>query len=316
MKRKILYAVLAFVTIVAVAVVGGSFYMLDYALDNSNRQKVANYDGVMNSYPETRPWLDSLRRDGMLRDTFVVMPSGERHHAIFVRSANAHGRTAVIVHGYKDSAVGMLHIAYIYNKVMGYNILLPDLHGHGESGGDDVRMGWKDRIDVLHWMGVAERVFRTPADTSRMIVHGISMGAATVMNVSGEKTPEYVRCFVEDCGYTNVWDEFAHEMKKRFGLPPFPLLYTSSAFCEMRHGWNFVEASPLSSVAKCEKPMLFIHGDKDDFVPAWMVRPCYDAKPQPKELWVARGSGHAVAYRDHKEAYVEKVRGFARRWMY
>jgi len=315
MKRKLLLTLLGIMTVVIVTVVAGSFYMIDYALDNSGRRHVTGYDGIMNSYPETRPWIDSLRRGGILRDTFVVMPTGERHHAILARSTRAGGRTAVIVHGYQDRAAGMMHIAYIYNKVLGYNILLPDLHAHGQSDGDDVQMGWKDRLDVLHWIDVAERTFRSPTDTSRMIVHGISMGAATVMNVSGENTPAYVKCFVEDCGYSGVWDEFAHEMDKRFGLPQFPLLYTSSALCRLKYGWSFAQASPVRQVAKCTKPMLFIHGSNDDFVPTRMVYPCYEAKPQPKQLWIAGGSGHALAYRDHKKEYIDKVRTFAGQWM-
>ena len=65
-----------------------------------------------------------------------------------------------------------------------------------------------------------------------MVVHGISMGGATTMMVSGEEQQPFVKCFVEDCGYTSVWDEFSHELKSSFGLPPFPLMYTTSWLCE------------------------------------------------------------------------------------
>lgn len=54
-----------------------------------------------------------------------------------------------------------------------------------------------------------------------MAVHGISMGGATTMMVSGEEQQPFVKCFVEDCGYTSVWDEFSHELKSSFFLPPF-----------------------------------------------------------------------------------------------
>ena len=98
------------------------------------------------------------------------------------------------------------------------------------------------------------------------------MGAATTMCVSGDPTPSYVRCFIEDCGYTSVWDEYSQEMKKRFGLPEFPMLHITSALVKARYGWSFKEASPLNQVAKCRKPMLFIHGSNDKFVPTAPLR--------------------------------------------
>ncbi len=67
-------------------------------------------------------------------------------------------------------------------------------------------MGWKDRFDVLRWMDIANDIF---GGDTRMVVHGISMGAATTMMVSGEEQQPYVKCFVEDCGYTSVRDQFA-----------------------------------------------------------------------------------------------------------
>ena len=144
MKKKLLWSAVIVASTLFAVMIGSGFYMLDYALSNADRAKKTSYAYVMKNYPD-----------------------GERAHAIFARSDSARGRTAVVVHGYKDRSTGMLHIAYIYNKVMGYNILLPDLHGHGLSDGDDIQMGWKDRLDVMHWMGVAERMFRQDGCESR-----------------------------------------------------------------------------------------------------------------------------------------------------
>lgn len=45
-----------------------------------------------------------------------------------------------------------------------------------------------------------------------------------------------------------------------------------------------------------------------------MVYPCHEAKPQPKALWIAPGSAHAVSYRDHKKEYTERVKAFVEKW--
>ena len=116
-------------------------------------------------------------------------------------------------------------------------------------------------------------------------------------------------------GYTSVWDEFSNEISARFSLPDFPLMYTASWVVKAKYGWGFNEASPLKQVAKCQKPMLFIHGDNDTFVPTWMVYPLYEAKPQPKALWIAHGSKHADAYADYKEEYTRRVVGFVEKYL-
>lgn len=60
--------------------------------------------------------------------------------------------------------------------------------------------------------------------------------------------------------------------------PPFPLLHTTSLFCQVKNKWDFKEASALEQVKKCKLPMFFIHGDKDTYVPTWMVYELYEAK--------------------------------------
>lgn len=107
-----------------------------------------------------------------------------------------------------------------------------------------------------------------------------------------------------------MWDEFEHELASQFHLPAFPLLYTTSLQCKLRYGWSFGEASPLRQVARCHKPMLFIHGDRDTYVPFAMMQRLYDAKPEPKQMWIARGSIHAMSFRDHPQEYARRVRLF------
>ena len=290
--------------VIAVATIGGSFYMLDFSLapDPNRRDTAFCYSELYEKYPETRQWIDSLNRIEALRDTLLTMPSGERHHALYIR--NGGNKTALILHGWRDCSIDFLFLARIYEKELGYDVVLPDLHAHGYSDGDRIQMGWLDRIDALHWL----TVFKT--DT--MAVHGVSMGAATAMMLSAEAMPEGIKDirFIEDCGYTSVWDEFAGELKNQFGLPEFPLMYMTSLLCKISSGWSFGEASAINQVRKCSYPMLFIHGDSDSFVPTEMVYRLYDAKPSKKKLWVTRGTKHAESYKDYRAEYVKQVKDF------
>ena len=107
-----------------------------------------------------------------------------------------------------------------------YQVLTPDLRACGDTDGNYLGMGWLDRKDILSWI---DWIVAQDSD-ARIVIHGISMGAATTMMTAGEDTPDQVVAFVEDCGYTSVWDIFSSELKLRFGMPEFPLMYTANLF--------------------------------------------------------------------------------------
>lgn len=313
-RSRIIGGVIA-LAILAGGIIGGSCYMLRFSLlpDATIRAKNADsYRYMYATYPFLQTWVDSLSRAEALKDTFIVNPEGIRLHAYYVAAPQPTKKTAVIVHGYTDNAIRMFMIGYLYNHDLRFNILLPDLQHHGESEGSAIQMGWKDRLDVMQWMHVANQIY---GDSTRMVVHGISMGGATTMMVSGEEQPPFVGCFVEDCGYTSVWDEFSQELKVSFHLPEFPLMYTTSLLCKLKYGWSFKEASPLKQVEKARLPMFFIHGDQDTYVPTRMVYPLYEAKPGEKELWVVPGAEHAVSYLENRTEYTDRVRNFVDKYL-
>ena len=322
MKKALKYSLISVLALAAVLLCAG-YFMLGFALKpealaSRSRNIAASLEYMHQTYPEVGKWIDSLQTAGALYDRYIENEEGTPLHALYVPAADSTNRTAVIVHGYTDNSIRMLMIGYLYSRQLGYNILLPDLYGHGLSGGTEVQMGWKDRLDVQLRTDEAHHLF---GGNTQMVVHGISMGAATTMCVAGEvqhgvNQQPFIKCFVEDCGYTSAWDEFKGELKNQFHLPSFPLLNVASALCNMEYGWSFQEASPLKQVKKSTLPMFFIHGDADTFVPTWMVHPLYEAKPQPKELWIVPGAEHAVAYKENPEEYTRKVSDFVSKYIH
>ena len=312
-----IWSLIITVLLAIIALVASCFYMLNFALDPQRR----SHQEAMERFYEREPkslkvWVDSLEQCHALRDTSIVVDGRGKLAAIYIKSDSATNRVAVLLHGYNDRAESMLHIAYIYNHDMGFNVLLPHFYGHGDSDGNHIDMGWKDRFDMLRWMQIANNMFKGSTAASQMVIHGISMGGFTTMCISGEKCPAYVKCFVEDCGYTSVWDEFDGELKNQFGLPSFPLMNLTSTLCKMRYGWTFGEASALEQVKKSTLPMLFIHGDADTFVPYAMLDKLYNAKTNGyKEKYIAHGSEHARAYTDHPEEYTQRVKTFVNKFI-
>ena len=259
--------------------------------------------------PGSTKWYDDLKAAGILKDTTIVGYRDFKVHACYVPAADpakAQG-TAIVVHAYGDNHFVFLYLVRMYRDQFNYNVLFPDLQYHGYSEGDHVQMGWYDRFDIIKWIDVAHNLWHDDF----MVLHGVSMGAATVMMTSGEPLPDYVRAFVEDCGYASVAKQFNSNRKQSFRMIPPDVLQSASLVTKKRYGWGFWEASSLDQLAKCDRPMLFIHGDADDFVPFSHLQMNYDAKVKGyKEMWVAPGAVHANSYAKYPEEYTRRVKEF------
>ena len=262
--------------------------------------------------PGSTAWYDGLKAQGILKDTTIVGYNDFKVHACYVPAANpsnAQG-TAIVVHGYGDNHFVFLYLVRMYRDKFNYNVLFPDLQYHGYSEGDHIQMGWNDRFDIEKWIEVAHGIW----NDDFMVLHGVSMGAATVMMTSGDELPPYVKAFVEDCGYASVVMQFNNNRKQSFAFIPPDVLQSASLVTKIKYGWGFWQASSVKQLKKCDRPMLFIHGDADDFVPFSHLQKNYDAKIHGyKEMWVAEGAVHANSYAKHPEEYTQHVHDFLER---
>lgn len=270
------------------------------------------YTFLYSNYPHLESWMDSLTQHDALKEVNRLNSKKENQHAYYILAPEPTTKTALLVHGHTDSAERMFMYAYMYNKEFGYNVFIPDLPYHGKSEGEAIQMGWRDRLEVKEWIGEAIKVFG--ADT-QIVIHGISMGAATSMMLSGEEQNPAVKAYIADCGYTSVWDMFAYMLTESYSLPTFPILNTADVICRLRYKWGLGEASALKQVEKSNLPMFFIHGEDDDYVPTYMAQELYDAKKGTKELWIAPNSDHATAYKNNREEYTRRVKLFVSQFL-
>lgn len=259
--------------------------------------------------PGSTAWYDDLKAQGILQDTWTTSHDGKKLHACYVSAARpeeAQG-TAIVIHGYGDNHYVFLYLVRMYRDQFNYNVLFPDLQYHGYSEGDEIQMGWFDRLDIEIWIPIAHELFKDDF----MVLHGVSMGGATVMMTSGDRLPGYVKCFIEDCGYASVVKQFNNNRKQSFWFIPPDVLQSASLVTRKNYGWGFWEASSTKQLAKCVLPMLFIHGDADDFVPFEHLQLNYDAKIYGyKEKWVAPGAVHANSYAKYPEEYTKTCSNF------
>ncbi|KFJ01218.1 YgkD [Bifidobacterium stellenboschense] len=221
---------------------------------------------------------------------------------------------AVCVHGYGGGPADMAKYAHRFAR-MGFTVLVPAQRGYELSEGRYVGMGWLERRDLLGWTTLI-----TASDPeARVLLHGVSMGAATVMMTTGEpELPRNVVAAIEDCGYTSVRDQFLFNAKHMYHLPYHwmgaPIVDLMSAISRRVAGYGFREASCVRSLRHTIIPMMFIHGDADTFVdPAFLDRNIAACAGPDRERLLVPGAGHALAASTDPELYWSRVGAFVTR---
>lgn len=211
----------------------------------------------------------------------------------------------IILHGYRAEPKSVLTIGEHFSE-KGYNVLIPSMRACANSDGEFVGMGWLDKDDLKCWINLV----LAENSNAKIILHGSSMGAATVLMASGDELPSNVKAIIEDSGYTSVWDIFASEAKARFNLPAFPVLNMFEIVANFRAKYDIKEASALEQVKKATVPILFIHGDNDDFVPEYMCEKLYEAANCKKDKLIIHGAGHTESRYKEPEKYYNKIFDF------
>ncbi len=304
----------------ATAASAGAGIVLNRLVLTRASKKISEYGDARaikkNGEPELLP-KDLLRKQSeewyeAHEKTHITITNGEGKHlnGFIINADESTHRWAITVHGYTSTAIGMSEFAQFYNG-LGYNVLLPVLRGHDISEHRNITMGWLDRLDMLYWI----QHILSIDPKAEIVLHGVSMGAATVMMTTGEKLPENVKCCVADCGYSSVWDEFSNELKNTYHLPKFPTLYSASLATKLISGFSFKEASSVKQLKKSVTPTLFIHGEKDAFVPYRMLDLNYNAASCEKEKLSIPDAEHAESCRVHPEIYWSEVERFVSKYI-
>ena len=288
--------------------VGNYFYNL--ALNPFTSKDMIFGDDDDDTSLEVEADVNWLIKDSNYIDTYITSSDNLKLHAYEVKNENKTDKWAIVVHGYTSEGKLLSSKAkHLYN--MGYNVLVPDLRSHGSSEGDYIGMGWHDRLDIIDWINYI--VKNNP--NSEIALHGTSMGSATVLMVSGEKLPSNVKAIVADCGYTSVYDEFSYQLKQLFNLPAFPIMNFSDVVTHIRAGYCLNDASAINQVKKSTTPILYIHGDKDDFVPYYMMDELYNATNSEKEKLTIEGGEHANSDLVNPKLYWSTVNSFLEKYI-
>lgn len=217
-------------------------------------------------------------------------------------------RTVVLVHGYQSSPTHDFGGAMVFYKERGYNVLVIHQRTHGKSEGKYICFGAKERYDLRDWCKYLVSRF---GEQHKIVLTGISMGATTVLLAAClPDIPASVCGVVADCGFASPVEVYRHVLRTRFHLPAFPLLCLAERICMHRAGFVFTEFSTEKELTRCRVPVLFIHGERDSFVPVSHTEKAYAACASRKELLIVPDAEHGLSFLQDEPCYRETVTRF------
>lgn len=305
----VLLSVVAFIILILLVVYFVSRYFFRFTI---LRKPTATLENNINANTDwskhidfihkCREWLDTQKTE----DVYISSFDGLQLHGTLLKCGDKKN-LVICFHGYTSCGINdFAGISKFYNE-QNFNVIMIDERAHGESEGKYIGFGVLDRQDAKKWIEYAVGSFGKDVN---IFLHGISMGASTVLMTSGLDLPKNVKAIIADCGFTSAYDVFSHILKRDYHIPKFPIMNITECMTKKNAGYGYNDVSTLNVVAKTTIPILFIHGEKDDFVPVWMSQKNYEACSSEKEILIVKDADHAESYFAGTRVYEQAVKKY------
>lgn len=216
-------------------------------------------------------------------------------------------RIIIAMHGWRSSWQMDFGLTADFYHNNGAIVLYADQRGQNDSDGDYIGFGILERYDCLKWLAFIRERY---GDDLPIYLLGVSMGASTVLMASGTELPRCVKGIIADCGFTSPKDIWNHILDNNLhinGKLTFPIV---NRICKRVAQFDGDEYSTVEAMGVNTKPVLFIHGSNDNFVPLKMTFDNYLACKANKELLIVPGAGHGMSYITDTKAYEKAVISF------
>lgn len=299
---RILKTAAALLGAAAAAEAAGSAYlyrrtMIRYNAKTERTMKMSGVDWekYIPMMKERREWMMQQPHE----DVWITSHDGLKLHGTYFKGDEG-SKAVICFHGYTSRGLSDYSSLSSYYLKRGFRMLLIDARAHGESEGTYIGFGTMDRIDGQRWI---EWMIEKTGQEAQILLHGNSMGGSTVCMMSGLKLPTQVKGIVSDCAFTSAKDVFTHVLHSMYHLPAFPMIQIADRLNRRNAGYGLDECNAAREVRKAEVPFLFIHGEKDVFVPCRMCGEIYENCASRKRKLIVKDAGHGESYYKDMAAY-------------
>ena len=246
---------------------------------------------------QLRPYAEAIEsgskwfRDQNPEQIYIRSRDGLKLCGYFLPAEQAKG-TLLLVHGYRSDPWIDFGIIYSFYHSLGWNILTVCQRAHAESEGKYITFGIKERFDVCNWALYLSDRF---GPEHPVVLSGVSMGSTSVLMALGSDLPANVTGVIADCGFTCPYDEFVHVLKSRH-IPRQPLMALAELYAKAFADFGFRDYSTITALRQNTRPVLFVHGEADAFVPVRFTVDNYAACAAEKQLITVPDAGHGASY--------------------
>ena len=219
----------------------------------------------------------------------------------------------LFAHGYRSSHCGdPYNFIRFYHEEMKYNFFSVDHVTAGDSEGDFLGFDYFEAEDMFKWIDYLTERF---GDDIKIILHGVSMGGATVCKMAS-RVPKQVKLIVSDCAYTSAKEQLISVVKSAGLVKTAPAaFFLFNRMNKHLAKFDLKDTDVRPSVKEAKVPMLFVHGDSDDFVPTRMVFELFDLCGNEKDLLIVKGAAHAESILIGADAYKSKLKEFIAKYI-
>ncbi len=308
MKRLIRYGLPA-LGMVAAAEIGISVYFYRRTMKRSKAKVERTMKMAGTDWNQYMPLMEKRKEYQLAqphKEIWTTSSDGLRLHATYF-PREEQKKVVICFHGYTSQGMSDYIGLSDYYLKRGYSMLLIDERAHGKSEGTYIGFGCLDRKDALEWI---QWVIKECGEDVQILLHGTSMGGATVLMASGLKLPKQVKGIISDCGFTSPKEVFTHVLHSMYHMPAFPIIQIADWINRKKAGYGMDECNAAREVRKAEVPILLIHGEADTFVPCSMCEEIYENCASPKDKLIVKGAAHAESYYKDMAAYEKKLDEF------
>ena len=313
-KRTIAIGTAAGIGAAAAAVFGGAYTAFRMAFDPSSGEEKDDYH-FPKSEQYDKYYEENIRRVRIFSElpwkhVETVSEDGLKLTGRYLHQSD-NAPTAICFHGWHGTAIRDFCGGGPLILEQGYNMLLVDQRSHGDSEGKFLSFGILERKDVIRWIEYA--IENSKCSDPKIVLYGVSMGAATVLMASGMALPPQVKAIAADCPYSSV-EGIIKKVGRDRHLPIKPLWPFVRLGAKIFGRFDPCETTCMEQVSKCRLPILLIHGDADRFVPCEMSEEIKKAGLNIRRE-VFPGAGHGISYLVDTPRYRQILKEFTQQYV-